>query len=107
MTDTAATIDIIRTKLHRPPLSRDLVPRPQLLDRLEASPQRPLTLVSAPAGYGKSTLVSQWLEGGGHPSAWLSLDAEENDLRHFLHYLLAAIQAVFPDIDHETRASCH
>ena len=62
MPDTTATIDIIRTKLHRPPVTEDLVPRMPLLNRLEDRRQRPLTLISAPAGYGKSTLVSHWLE---------------------------------------------
>ena len=62
MADTTANVDIIRTKLHRPPVTRDLVPRTQLLERLEYHRQRPLTVVSAPAGYGKNTLVSHWLE---------------------------------------------
>ncbi|MCP4397290.1 MAG: hypothetical protein GY801_08340 [bacterium] len=70
-------IGIIRTKLHRPQLTRDLVPRRQLLEQLELCRQRSLTLVSAPAGYGKSTLVSHWLELSDCPCAWISLDEME------------------------------
>jgi LuxR family transcriptional regulator, maltose regulon positive regulatory protein len=57
---------IIRSKLYRPPISRDHVHRSALLDRLDTHQQQPLTLVSAPAGYGKSTLVSCWLGGVRH-----------------------------------------
>ena len=52
---------ILTTKLYRPRIGRDLVPRPQLLGQLDGWQLRPLTLVSAPAGYGKTTLVSTWL----------------------------------------------
>jgi len=55
-----------------------------------------LTLISAPAGYGKSTLVSCWLESIDLPSAWLSLDEGDNDLHLFLSYMLAAVQTVSP-----------
>ena len=74
MADTTATIDIIGTKLHRPPVTQDLVPRTALLNQLDHYRQRPLTVVSAPAGYGKSTLVSSWLEVSECPGAWVSLD---------------------------------
>jgi LuxR family maltose regulon positive regulatory protein len=104
MPDPTATIDIIRTKLHRPPLTPDLVPREHLLARLEANPQRALTLVSAPAGYGKSTLVSHWLERETRPSAWLSLEAADSDLRRFLQYLIAALQTLAPEIGRDTLA---
>ena len=99
-----ANIDIIRTKLHRPPVTRDLVPRTQLLERLEYRRQRPLNLVSAPAGYGKSTLVSHWLEASECQGAWVSLDAEDSDLRFFLMYVVAAIQMLFPEAVHQTQA---
>ena len=59
---------------------------------LEEGRQRTMTLISAPAGYGKSILASQWLEASQCRSAWLSLDQGENDLRLFLRYLLEAIQ---------------
>ena len=104
MAEGTPNIGIIRTKLHRPPVTRDLVPRMQLLERLEYHRQRPLTLVAAPAGYGKSTLVSHWLEASACPGAWVSLDEDDNDLRLFLTYFLEAIRSVFPAAMQETVA---
>ncbi len=104
MADMTTNIGIIRTKLHRPQLTHDLVPRRQLLERLESCRRRSLTLVSAPAGYGKSTLVSHWLELSDCPCAWVSLDEEDNDLRRFLMYLSAAIQTLFPQALQDTLA---
>jgi len=92
------TFPIITTKLYRPPLQPDFVPRPQLLEQFDGWQQRPLTLISAPAGYGKTTLVSSWLETAGFPHAWISLDKNEDDLTQFLTHFLAAIRAIFPDI---------
>ena len=97
MADPTANIDIIRTKLHRPPVTGDLVPRRQLLEQLEFRRQRPLTLISAPAGYGKSTLVSHWMETCECPSAWVSLEHDDNDLCQFLMYVVAAIRTLFPE----------
>ena len=98
------TFPIIQTKLYRPPLQADFIPRPLLLKHLDGWQQRPLTLVSAPAGYGKSTLVSSWLESLDYPSAWLSLDEHDNDLELFLAYFLASVQTSFPDSVDETFA---
>jgi len=71
-------IPLLRTKLHRPLGASDHLHRQRLLDRLNRHPSRPLTLVSAPAGYAKSTLVSCWLESCDVPSAWLSLDESDS-----------------------------
>ena len=87
---------IIRTKLYRPPVADDLVSRRELQQRLDEGWTLPLTLVSAPAGYGKSTIVSHWLDTGGRPGAWISLDESESDLRGFLNYFVAAVQGVSP-----------
>ena len=95
---------LLRTKLHRPPMTADLVPRPRLLERLDQRRQRPLTLVSAGAGYGKTTLVSSWLEANGWPNAWLSLDEDDNDLCVFLTYTLAAVRSIFPQAGESTQA---
>jgi LuxR family maltose regulon positive regulatory protein len=95
---------IIQTKLYRPPIHADFIPRPQLLEQFDGWQQRPLTLVSAPAGYGKSTLVSSWLESLDVPAAWLSLDENDNDLELFLTYFLACVQTSFPDAVDETVA---
>jgi len=71
-----------------------VVSRPRLLERLNEGLHRKLILISAPAGFGKTTLVSQWLAGGARPAAWLSLDEGENDLTRFLTYLVAAVQTL-------------
>jgi LuxR family maltose regulon positive regulatory protein len=105
VTDTASSaLSILRTKLHRPPLPPDHIPRSQLLDWLSTRCQVPLTLISAPAGYGKTTLASSWLEICEYPSAWLSLDEDDSDLRRFLAYLLAAIRTIFPAAGHAIQA---
>lgn len=96
MADKQPVDPVLRTKLYRPLLSPDLIPRLQLMTRLDELRSRPLTLVSAAAGYGKSTMASLWLEAWDGPYAWVSLGAEENDLRLFLNYLLAAISKTFP-----------
>ncbi len=89
---------LLSTKLYRPPTSPDLEQRTRLLERLNRNRQRPLTLISAPAGYGKTILASQWLETCDLASAWLSLDESDNDLEVFVSYLFAAISSVFPDL---------
>jgi len=93
---------ILRTKLHRPQITSDLVSRPQLVQRLEEGLQKPLTLVSAPAGYGKSTLLSSWLEQTKSPFTWLSLNEDDDDLPIFLRYVIAALQLLFPSSMKET-----
>lgn len=95
---------ILTTKLYRPPVTADLEPRTGLLERLDRNRQRPLTLISAPAGYGKSTLASMWLEASERRSAWISLDEDDNDLSTFTSYLVAAIQRVFPDVTLNTHS---
>jgi LuxR family maltose regulon positive regulatory protein len=95
---------ILHTKLNRPSVAPDVLPRERLTKRLDQGRKRPLTLISAPAGYGKSTLASRWLESGDHPFAWVSLDDDNNDLHQFLNYLLAAIQERFPTCDLRSEA---
>lgn len=95
-TSEFGAVPILVTKLHRPPVRSDLEVRSQLLELLDENRARPLTLISAPAGYGKSTLASMWLEANDCPSAWISLDEHDNDLHTFVGYLLAAIARVFP-----------
>ena len=88
---------LLSTKLHIPSSRAYLVPRPRLIDLLEVSKHAKLTLVSAPAGYGKSTLVSEWLHQTGLAVAWLSLDANDNDLRRLVTYIIAAIRTAIAD----------
>ncbi len=90
-------LPIIRTKLHRPPVTDGMVYRERLHARMDFGLQVPLTVVSAPAGYGKSTMISHWAETLDRPSTWLSLDTTENDVHDFLEYVLAAVQTSFPD----------
>ncbi|MGD8473771.1 MAG: hypothetical protein PVH59_06580, partial [Anaerolineae bacterium] len=85
---------LLTTKLYRPPIRPEAVPRPRLLDRLNDGLGRKLTLVSAPAGYGKSTLISAWLHAADVPFAWLYLDKGDNDPVRFLTYLIAALQGI-------------
>ena len=87
---------IMRTKLYRPPMAQDVVCRKSLHKRLDAGLDLPLTLVSAPAGYGKSTLISHWLECSDVKSAWVSLESADGNLRTFLQYLATAVNNVFP-----------
>lgn len=113
-------LPLVRTKLSPPGLLPDTLHRPRLVERLSAAMRRRLTLISAPAGYGKTTLLAQWLAaehtptqaGGatssdnhlGHPStprppaiAWLTLDAADNDPQTFLSYLSAALDELRPE----------
>ena len=93
---------MITTKLYAPPARPEAVPRPRLLDRLDEGEHGRLTLVSAPAGFGKTTLVSTWLADRDRPAAWLSLDDEDGDLPQFLTYLVAALQTVEPGLGDDT-----
>ena len=97
-------LPLIRTKLHRPRVADYLVVRPRLLEHLHSRRRRRLTVVAAPAGYGKTTLVSSWLEESDWPCAWLSLDEYDDDLVTFLSYVVAAFQAIFPDAGRETQS---
>ena len=100
--DNAITQSISRTKLHRPRVGSQSVSTPRLLEQLNAATS--LVLVIAPAGYGKTTLLSTWLETGVLPSAWLSLDEHDNDLVVFVTYLVAAVRTLFPAACDETLA---
>jgi LuxR family transcriptional regulator, maltose regulon positive regulatory protein len=85
---------LLVTKLHIPRPPTKLVARTHLVERLERGANRALTLVSAPAGFGKTTLLAQWLAQSDLPAAWLSLEAEDNDPTRFLSYLVAALQTL-------------
>jgi hypothetical protein len=91
---------ILATKLYIPASRRRVVLRPRLVERLDEglAAGNKLALVSAPAGFGKTTLVGEWVAGCGRPAAWLSLDAGDSDPSRFLTYLVAALQTVAPGI---------
>ncbi len=98
---TAATVghpgSLIQTKLYRPRSGSDVIPRACLLERLNAGLSGNVTLISAPAGFGKTTLLAEWLQMIEHDSAWLSLDTNDNELRIFMQSFTTALQTVFPD----------
>ena len=100
--DLVAT-KILETKLHRPLAHSNLVQRPRLIDPLNVGLGGKLILVSAPAGYGKTTLISQWSSVSDCPFAWLSLDEDDNDLIRFAHYLVAALQEIEPELAAKTQ----
>ena len=85
---------LLLTKLYIPPPRPDLVSRPRLIERLNEGLHHKLTLISAPAGFGKTTLVSEWIAGCDRPVAWLSLDEGDNDPARFLTYFIAALQTL-------------
>src|SRR5687767_12979896 len=89
----------LTTKIQIPPQAHRVVRRAQLIDALEhGMPDHKLVLVSAPAGYGKTTLLTQWAHTSALRVAWLSLDEEDNDPNRFFRYLLAAWETVHPGI---------
>ena len=90
------TTPILATKLYIPPPRPELVPRPQLIERLNKGLVRgcKLMLISAPAGFGKTTLVSEWLASHDQKVAWLSLDEGDNDPTRFLTCFIAALQTI-------------
>jgi LuxR family maltose regulon positive regulatory protein len=89
---------ILATKLYIPPPRPNVVLRPRLIELLNEGLHRKLTLLSAPPGFGKTTLLSDWLAGCGRPAAWLSLDEGDHDPTRFLTYLVAALQAIAPNL---------
>src|SRR2546426_454338 len=93
-----ALTPLLATKLHRPLPREQLGRRPQLAELHMQGLMGPLTLVSAPAGFGKRTLLAQWLAESGMPVAWLSLEPGDNEPVRFLSYLIAALQTLDPHL---------
>ena len=92
---------LLETKLYAPRWRRGVVPRPRLSERLNRGAESKLTLVSAPAGFGKTTLLAEWLAtvpAEERSTAWLSLDESDNRAASFWSYLIAALQKVAPGI---------
>jgi LuxR family transcriptional regulator, maltose regulon positive regulatory protein len=98
---------LLETKLHVPRRHRGLVARPRLLERLDRGTEATLTLVSAPAGFGKTTVLTEWLASvaaGERSVAWLSLDQRDNDPALFWTYLVAALRTAAPEVGAGTLA---
>ncbi|HKG53549.1 MAG TPA: AAA family ATPase, partial [Anaerolineales bacterium] len=89
-------VQLLSTKLFVPSTRPERVSRPRLIERLNEGLRRQpsVSLISAPAGFGKTTLVSEWVTRSGQPAAWLSLDEGDNDPARFLGYLIAALQTI-------------
>jgi LuxR family maltose regulon positive regulatory protein len=99
------SLSLLSTKLYIPPVRPKLVPRPRLIERLDAGLHRKLTLVSAPAGFGKTTLLSEWVADFRESNirvAWLSLDAGDNDPARFLAYVIAAFKTIEENVGRGT-----
>jgi hypothetical protein len=98
-TDAPAVPLLVQSKL-QPPTRRELVPRPELVQRLAGGPGRKLTVISAPAGWGKTTLLADWAasEQEKRPFAWLSLDARDAEGARFWTYLMAALRGLQPQL---------
>ena len=94
---------VVKTKLYCPRGTAGFVLRERLLEKLETSLERPLTLVSAPAGYGKSVLVSDWTRSLKIPVAWVILDKSESQFAQFLAYFLSALDSIYPGAFDSTR----
>jgi LuxR family maltose regulon positive regulatory protein len=100
-------LSLLTTKLFFPPARRDFVPRSLLVERLNVGLERKLVLVSAPAGFGKTTLLSSWISQGEIPAAWVSLDEGDNDPVRFLTYFIAALQTIEAGIGETPMAMLH
>jgi len=88
----------LRSKITLPAIRSDLVPRQRLLAQMQIGMQHGLTLVGAPAGFGKTTLVSTWAQQCGYPVSWVSLDINDNDPVVFWIYVVTALQEMHPEI---------
>jgi len=92
---------LLQTKLYIPPVRPELVSRPRLIERLNEGLHRKLTLISAPAGFGKTTCISEWVHALDCPVTWLSLDPADDDPGRFFAYLIAALQKVDANLGRE------
>lgn len=89
---------ILTTKLLIPPLRSNLISRPRLIERMNNIQEQKIFLISAPAGFGKTTVVIEWIRSTHYPVAWLSLDEEDSDPFRFLTYLISALQTILPGV---------
>lgn len=104
------SVPLLKTKLYIPPVRPNLVSRDRLIERLSSGLERKLTLISAPAGFGKTTLLSECVARCGQLEprirvAWLSLDEGDNDLTRFLVYVIAALQTIEHNLGQDVLAA--
>jgi len=98
---------ILSTKLYYPSLQTSWVKRERLIGKLNECFSAKLTIVSAPAGFGKTTLLSEWIEQSKHKVGWVSLDSGDDDPKRFLTYCIAALQRVQPDFGKNSETIIH
>ncbi len=89
---------ILKTKLYMPPVPPEMVRRPRLVERLKEGLGRRLVLISAPAGFGKTTLLSECFTSCGMSVGWVSLDSDDNDPSRFWAYFIAALRRIYPGV---------
>ena len=92
---------LLQTKFFAPASNPKTIVRSRLLDELANSAGKKISLVIAPAGYGKTTLVSQWVHHVDNPFTWLSLDGSDNEPRRFWQYIIGAFQRIYDNVGHE------
>lgn len=92
---------LLRTKIVIPQIPPEFVHRPRLTERIDRGVVRPLTLLLAPAGYGKTNLIIEWARQASLPVAWFTIDGDDNDLNRFFRYLTGALQTVEPGLTDE------
>ena len=100
-------VEILSTKLFIPRPRKNLVSRPRLIDRLNGGQDKKLTLIAAPAGFGKTTLLSEWIPRSPHCVTWLSLDEGDNSPSRFWDYFIAALQTLSPELGKGAQALLH
>jgi len=103
-TDHENSLALLTTKLYLPPARSDLMQRSHLTDRLNNGMQRKLTLVSAPAGFGKTTLLDEWIPTSPRCVTWVSLDHGDNDTIRFWNYVIAALQMLQNNLGEKARS---
>ncbi|HZU66124.1 MAG TPA: hypothetical protein VFA09_02500 [Ktedonobacteraceae bacterium] len=96
---------LLATKLAIPPVRSGMIERQRLVDTLQAALRGPLTLLTAAAGFGKTTLLSTALQHYRLPAAWLSLDESDNDLTRFWSYVFAALEGIQPGVSKAARST--
>ncbi len=97
---TVAVFDqpLLRTKISAPHISKPFVHRPRLTNKVQQGVRGPLTLLNAPAGFGKTHLLMEWMAETGLPVAWLTIDTQDNELQRFFGYFIGALQTLVPSL---------
>jgi LuxR family maltose regulon positive regulatory protein len=94
---------LLRTKFSIPQIPSGTIPRPRLTEQIHRGVEGPLTLLAAPAGFGKTQLLSEWTKQTRLPVAWLTFDSDDNDLSRFFRYLIGALQIIEPGLGEEAK----